>query len=137
MPAPAQPITDARILKHARSVKVAKATGTKDEAPIEAILACEHTTQTLIMITRIMYDTAVIPTTAVRSIIVMLYKSKGKTNDKNSYRPVSLLRAAMKTLTSIVYEDMDNECSWYIPPSQCGGRKRRSSRDAIFAASSH
>ena len=29
------------------------------------------------MIIRIMYDTAVIPTTAARSIIVMLYKSKG------------------------------------------------------------
>jgi hypothetical protein len=63
------------------------------------------------MIIRIMYDTAVIPPTTVRSIIVMLYKSKGKTNDKNSYRPVSLLRAAMKVLTSIVYEDMDKECT--------------------------
>jgi ribonuclease HI len=136
MPVPEHPITDARILKHAHSVKTDKATGTQDEAPIEAILACEHTTQTLLMIIRIMYDTAVIPPIAVRSIIVMLYKSKGKTNDKNSYRPVSLLRAAMKVLTSIVYEDMDKECSWYIPPSQCGGRKRRSTRDAILAANS-
>jgi hypothetical protein len=59
MPATAEPITDDRILRHARTVKVGKATGESDEAPIEAILACTSTTDTLIQLVRIMYDTAV------------------------------------------------------------------------------
>eukprot|EP01049_Picozoa_sp_SAG25_P006547 SAG25_NODE_496_length_7401_cov_8.698439_15_plen_47_part_00 len=43
MPATTDPITDDCILRHARTVKVGKATGERDEAPIEAILACKST----------------------------------------------------------------------------------------------
>ena len=62
--------------------------------------------------------------------------SARRTRLLQQYRPVSLLKAVMKTLTSVIYEDMEAEWRWYIPPSQCGGRRLRAARDAIFVVSS-
>ena len=77
-------------------------------------------------------EEGVFPTEMKKADTVALYKSKDK-DDKNNYRPISLLLTVSKLLEKIMYNRTDNFLTKYnqIYKSQYGFRTGYSCQDAI------
>lgn len=69
------------------------------------------------------------------SIMVSLYKGKGKKNECGNYRGISLLSVAGKVFARVLLNRLEKFiCSPVLPETQCGFRAGRGTTDMIFTA---
>lgn len=66
------------------------------------------------------------------ALICKLYKGKGDVSDCSSYRGISLLSSAGKTLVHIINCRLSKLAEKYLPESQCDFRPGRDTNDAMF-----
>ena len=81
-------------------------------------------------ITKIIWDTDVVPEDSVLGIFIMLYK-KNDHNDFGNYRAICLLLHAYKLLSAIIARRLHLELADIFPDSQAGFRPARGTRDNI------
>ena len=72
------------------------------------------------------------PASWLHSTICCLYKNKGKANEANNYRGLSINATLNKILMSVVLDRIQNVYESNILENQFGFRKNRSTNDAIF-----
>eukprot|EP01048_Picozoa_sp_COSAG05_P015212 COSAG05_NODE_1808_length_4041_cov_7733.319127_5_plen_178_part_00 len=66
-----------------------------------------------------------VPESMVAGLFVMLYKGKGKTDDRTKYRCICLLNHAYKLLSAVLLRRLVVDCDDWLPESQAGFRKAR------------
>ena len=67
------------------------------------------------------------------SKIITLYKNKGKRNDCNNYRGISLLSIVGKVFARVILIRLQKLAERIYPESQCGFRAERSTIDMVFS----
>lgn len=72
-----------------------------------------------------------LPSQWTTSLLILLYKGKGRTEDVNSYRGISLLCSPYKLFTKMVKERIEEVVEEKLYQFQYGFRRRRSTADAI------
>ncbi|PFX23928.1 LINE-1 retrotransposable element ORF2 protein [Stylophora pistillata] len=79
------------------------------------------------------WDERYVPREMRDSIISTLYKNKGDSSDRNSYRGISLLCIAGKLFARVALYRLQKIVERMYPESQCGFRSNRSTVDMIFS----
>eukprot|EP01048_Picozoa_sp_COSAG05_P005185 COSAG05_NODE_302_length_11841_cov_253.738801_1_plen_171_part_00 len=69
----------------------------------------------------------------MQGLFVMLYKGKGKIDDRSKYRCICLLNHAYKLLSAALLRRLVLDCDGWLPESQAGFRKARGCPDNIVA----
>ena len=64
--------------------------------------------------------------------MIPIFKNKGSSNDFSKYRMIGLIGHAMKLVSSVLLYYLLRETTDFLPESQSGFRKGRSTRDAIY-----
>ena len=107
-----------------------KATG-PDQVPIEAYRASAQATADLFELIRLIWKEEDVPEDLVLATLITIYK-KGDSDDFTKYRCISLLPHAYKVLSTLLLKRMLEEVENFLPESQAGFRKLRSTRDNIL-----
>ena len=63
---------------------------------------------------------------------VMGWKGKTSPEDREGYRSFSMTQASYRQLAMIILLLLEQETDGYLPQSQVGGRKERSTMDALL-----
>ena len=74
-----------------------------------------------------------VPQKLGEGMFVMLYKEKGKVNDRSKYRCICLLNHAYKLLSAALLRRLVLDCDGWLPESQAGFMKARGCPDNIVA----
>ncbi len=107
-----------------------KATGC-DQVPIEAFRASGQAKLDLFALLRRIWCEEDVPDEMVICELVVIYK-KGSPDDFANYRCLGMLTHAYKVLSCLLLKRMLEEVENYLPESQAGFRKLRSTRDNIL-----
>jgi hypothetical protein len=107
-----------------------KATG-HDDVPIEAYRASVQASADLFALIRAIWRLEDVPSDLVLTSLITIYK-KGDSDDYTKYRCIGLLPHAYKVLSTLLLKRMLEEVDWFLPESQAGFRKLRSTRDNIY-----
>ena len=62
--------------------------------------------------------------------MIPIFKNKGSSNDFSKYRMIGLIGHAMKLVSSVLLYYLLRETTDFLPESQSGFRKGRSTKDA-------
>ena len=73
----------------------------------------------------------VVPPAMAEGLIVPIFKNKGSPDDFSKYRFIDLLNHALKILSSYMLLRAVKETEKFLPQSQAGFRKRRSTADNL------
>ena len=111
------------------SLKSGKAPGI-DRIPIEAYQQSPAARAELFRITRLIWDTELVPEDSVLGIFIMLYK-KNDRNDFGNYRAICLLPHAYKLLSAVIARRLHLQLADILPDSQAGFRSARRTRDNV------
>jgi hypothetical protein len=106
-----------------------KATGW-DKVPIEAYRASDQAKNDLFALIRRIWREEDVPEELVICELLVLYK-KGSSDDFANYRCLGMLTHAYKVLSCLLLKRMLEEVESFLPQSQAGFRKLRSTRDNI------
>eukprot|EP01050_Picozoa_sp_SAG11_P008248 SAG11_NODE_718_length_7584_cov_10.771009_2_plen_464_part_00 len=113
-----------------KALKRAKACGV-DQVPAEAFREEGPLKKELYALVRQIWKEEVVPEKLVEGLFIMLYKGKGKINDRSKYRCICLLNHAYKLLSAVLLRRLAIECDSWLPESQAGFRKARGCPDNI------
>jgi exonuclease III len=108
-----------------------KATG-PDLVPIEAYRASGEAKGDLFALVRRIWKEEDVPEDLVLCELITIFKNKGSSDDYTKYRCIGLLNHAYKVLSTLLLKRMLEEINGFLPESQAGFRKLRSTRDNIF-----
>jgi hypothetical protein len=114
-----------------KALKKRKAAG-KDEVPIEVFQKAEGAREDLFQLVRLCWGREVIPESLAEGCFIALYKNKGSSNDFTKYRFICLLNHAYKVISTYLLLRLVRETEGYLPESQAGFRKHRSTRDNLY-----
>eukprot|EP00975_Prorocentrum_lima_P041493 8714651-Prorocentrum_lima.AAC.1 len=107
-----------------------KATG-PDLIPVEFFKAMdEESLSTALAILNSWWQSEHIPTSALRALVVLLFK-KGSREDLHNYRPISLLNTLYKLYARIIHKRLASVIEPYLQQTQYGFRAHRGAADAI------
>ena len=101
-----------------------------DDVPIEAYRHSTTAKSELFRVTRLIWDTELIPPMLVRGIFIMLYKKGPKDNFAN-YRAICLLCHAYKLISALIAQRLHIDLAEILPDSQAGFRPARGTRDNV------
>jgi exonuclease III len=108
-----------------------KATGS-DEAPIEVYQRSKGAREDLFQLVRLCWGREVMPESLAEGVFIALYKGKGSSQDFTKYRFICLLNHAYKVISTYLLLRLVRETEGYLPESQAGFRKGRSTRDNLY-----
>ena len=147
------------IMAHLQALSKNKAPGLSG-LPVESYLASPRATEDLIELTQFIFRNEVVPDDMAVGEFVMLHKGKGGTDDMAQYRAVCLEEVGLKLAASIMLARLSEEVgetrsnrsktqpemgsgkgkepkntnvTKYLPRTQAGFRKGRSTRDNSYA----
>ena len=147
------------IMAHLQALSKNKAPGLSG-LPVESYLASPHATEDLIELIQFIFRNEVVPDDMAVGEFVMLHKGKGGTDDMAQYRAVCLEEVGLKLAASIMLarlseevgetrsnrtktqfaagsgkgkEPKNTKVTKYLPRTQAGFRKGRSTRDNSYA----
>jgi hypothetical protein len=123
--------SDADLLLCLKALQKRKAAG-KDEVPIEVFQRAEGAREDLFELVRLCWGREVVPESLAEGCFIALFKNKGSPNDFTKYRFICLLNHAYKVISSYLLLRLVRETEGYLPESQAGFRKGRSTRDNLY-----
>ena len=123
--------SDADLLLCLKALKQRKASG-RDEVPIEVYQKAEGAREDLLTLVRLCWGREVIPESLAEGCFIALFKNKGSPNDFSKYRFICLLNHAYKVISTYLLLRLVRETEGYLPESQAGFRKGRSTRDNLY-----
>ena len=121
--------------KHVDNQKVLNAKKAKQENDIPIELIKENIELFSSVLSRMFnsyIDKASFPNSLKQADITPVYK-KSDTNDKNNYRPVSILPSLSRPFEKCLYEQIYDYTDSILSKAQCGFRKGYSTQYSIFA----
>jgi len=101
-----------------------------DDVPTEAYRHSTTAKTELFRVTRLIWDTELIPLMLVRGIFMMLYK-KGPKDNFSNYRAICLLCHAYKLISAVIAQRLHIDLAEILPDSQAGFRPARGTRDNV------
>jgi hypothetical protein len=108
-----------------------KATG-PDKVPAESFRASAEAKADLFTLLRRIWREEDVPKDIVLAELITIYKGKGSSDDMTKYRCIGLLTHAYKVLSTLLLKRLLEEVENFLPQSQAGFRKLRSTRDNIY-----
>ena len=123
--------SDADLMICLKALKKRKASG-KDEVPIEVYQQVEGARTDLFHLVRLCWGREVIPESVAEGCFIALFKNKGSSSDFTKYRFICLLNHAYKVISAYLLLRLVRETAGYLPESQAGFRKGRSTRDNLY-----
>jgi hypothetical protein len=100
--------------------------------PIEAYRASTEASSDLFGLIRRIWREEDVPEELVLCELLTIYKGKGDSDDFTKYRCLGMLTHAYKVLSCLLLKRMLEEVENFLPQSQAGFRKLRSTRDNIL-----
>ena len=113
-----------------KALRAQKAVG-HDGLPIEAFRASSEAKADLFALTRLMWAEEVVPDDLVLCELISIYK-KGDPDAMGNYRMIGLLTHVYKFFSTLLAKRLLEDVQQYLPESQAGFRKMRSTRDNIL-----
>jgi exonuclease III len=123
--------SDADLLLCLRALRKRKAVGT-DEVPVEVFQKATGAREDLFQLIRLCWGREVMPESLAEGCFIALFKNKGSPNDFSKYRFICLLNHAYKVMSAYLLLRLVRETEGYLPESQAGFRKFRSTRDNLY-----
>jgi len=114
-----------------KALKHRKASGA-DEVPIEVFQQSRGAREDLFQLVRLCWGREVMPESLAEGLFIALFKNKGSSQDFTKYRFICLLNHAYKVISTYLLLRLVRETSGYLPESQAGFRKGRSTRDNLY-----
>jgi hypothetical protein len=108
-----------------------KATG-PDKVPVESYRASGEAKADLFTLLRRVWRVEDVPKDMVLAELITIFKGKGSSDDMTKYRCIGLLTHAYKVLSTLLLKRLLEEVENFLPQSQAGFRKLRSTRDNIY-----
>jgi exonuclease III/alkylhydroperoxidase family enzyme len=103
-----------------------------DQVPIEAYRLSTQAKGDLFALIRRMWLEEDVPSDLVLCELITIYKGKGSPDDFTKYRCLGMLTHGYKVLSCLLLKRMLEEVKDFLPESQAGFRKLRSTRDNIL-----
>ena len=123
--------SDAELDLCLKALAKAKATG-PDKIPVEAYRASEEARGDLFKLIRQIWREEDVPKDMVLAELITIFKNKGSSDDMTKYRCIGLLTHAYKVVSTLLLKRLIEEVDSYLPESQAGFRKLRSTRDNVY-----
>ena len=114
-----------------RALANRKCTG-HDQVPIEAYRLSAQAKGDLFALIRRMWLEEDVPSDLVLCDLITIYKGKGSADDFTKYRCLGMLTHSYKVLSTLLLKRMIEEVNDFLPESQAGFRKLRSTRDNVL-----
>ena len=126
-------LTDKFLRQMLSKLRKGKGTG-DDETPVEFYLTVEEAATDLFELVRDIFDEEYVPFEMVCSVFCMFWKGakKGTVDEHAAYRPIGLMRHALKLVEVVLLHFLHEETATFQPESQGGFRWSRGCRDHLL-----